>query len=188
MIQINNFIKQAKIQNYLLDKILLYNFDDEVKLYLMHNKGEGDEGISALYLFKGELALYSLNFTLGIKDYFVITTLQGQVVKNEAVIKEMIKFLHGVFPSLFMLECAKMLSFVMKRSLCLGILNEFQVSHHKKANVRDYEELYIKSNNQKLQIVDKYYAKLISNRKSLEEIPSKKCLMYKKDIKCLKIF
>lgn len=183
LIEINNFIDQSKIKNYLINEILLYAFDDEVKLYLTCNRGEGDEGLSALYLFKGEVAVYSLNFTLGIKDYFVITTLQGQVVKNEAIIKDMTKFLNGVFPSLFMLECAKMLSFIMKRSLCLGILNKYQLSHYKKGkklSIRDYEELYIQSNNRDFEIIDKYYAKLETNRKALEDIPSKKRSMYKK--------
>lgn len=184
--EINKFLARAKIQNYLLDKILLFSFDDEVKLYLSHNAGEGDEGISALYLYKGALALYSLNFSLGIKDYFTIITLQGQVVQNEDAIREMTKFLHGVFPSLFMLECAKMLSSVMKRSLCLGILNKYQLSHYKKGKklkIRDYEELYKQSNNKDFEIVDEYYAKLESNKKSLQEIPSKKRSMYKKRYK-----
>lgn len=163
------------------NQITLFELDD-IRITLQVNMIEPHEGYFALTLHHNEQWIYNASFVLQSPNKLLIASLQGTNSPNsQELIKIVTKKLHGIRPMYMIVYLFKL--FAEHYQLTLqGIAHKNQAKYRFNDNTRllfNYDEFW-QENGGKLNM-DGYWA--LNNeieRKSLEEIPSKKRSMYRK--------
>lgn len=167
----------------LLDKkeIILWKQDD-IRITLNLNQIDPPEGFFALGLHYQEQWVYNASFTLLNPQTLLIASLQGTNQPNaQELIKQVTKKLHGIRPMYMMVYLFKLFAKYHQLSL-QGIAHKNQAKYRFNDNTRllfNYDEFW-KENGGSLNQAGYWLLNNDIERKSLDEIPSKKRSMYRK--------
>lgn len=162
-------------------KILLFQATSEIALYLQLNCIDPLEGFFAIHLQKGDERLYDASFALLENKQLLIASTQGSSLDNAPEeIKLATKQLHGIRPAFLLVHIFKMLCEIKQFQL-LGIPKKHQAKYRFNDFSRllfDYDAFWADNGGAFKQ--NYWYIPNIIERKSMDDIPSKKRSMYKK--------
>ena len=162
-------------------RILLFQCTDEIALYLNINSLDPLEGFFSINLQKGDERLYSASFALLENKQLLIASIQGSSTDNAPEqIKLATKQLHGIRPAFLLVYIFKMLCEIKQFQL-LGIPKKHQAKYRFNDFSRllfDYDSFWQENGAELKQ--NYWYIPNIIERKSMDDIPSKKRSMYKK--------
>ena len=162
-------------------KILLFQATSEIALYLQLNYIDPLEGFFAIHLQKGNERLYDASFALLENKQLLIASTQGSSLDNAPEeIKLATKQLHGIRPAFLLVHIFKMLCEIKQFQL-LGIPKKHQAKYRFNDFSRllfDYDAFWADNGGELKQ--NYWYIPNIIERKSMDDIPSKKRSMYKK--------
>lgn len=162
-------------------KILLFQATSEIALYLQLNCIDPLEGFFAIHLQKGDERLYDASFALLENKQLLIASTQGSSLDNAPEeIKLATKQLHGIRPMFLLVYIFKMLCEIKQFQL-LGIPKKHQVKYRFNDSSRllfDYDAFWADNGGALKQ--NYWYIPNTIERKSMDDIPSKKRSMYKK--------
>ncbi|MDA3065044.1 MULTISPECIES: VirK/YbjX family protein [unclassified Campylobacter] len=183
------FLGEKKL-NELLEKkkILLFKFDENLFLYLNINNIDPLEGFFSINIQTEDEKIYDASFSFITPNSLLISSMQGSNEPNTPdLIKQATKQMHGIRPAFMIVNVFKMICEIKNFSL-LGIPKENQAKFRRNDHSRllfDYDEFWRENGGK---FGEKYYEiPLNIERKSLEEIQSKKRSMYKKRFEMLDI-
>lgn len=153
------------------------------------------EGELVLNLFKNDLRVASLAFTLGLQDgsaAIFIGAIQGihrGVAKEESleIFKELTKELEGLRPRSLLLEILRMIGIRLQINRLLAVADEnrhhrheyFGTDHAAKLGA-NYNEIWIEHGGVPSTIAGFYEIPIEPHRKELTEVPAKKRAMYRR--------
>lgn len=177
------FFNNTNFREELLEKkkITLFEIED-ICLSLQINSVEPAEGFFALNLSYQGQWIYNASFTMLSPNKLLIASMQGTNIPDaQELIKTVTKKLHGVRPMFMMVYLFKLFAEHFHLEL-LGIGHKNQAKYRFNDNTRllfNYDDFW-QENNGKLN--ERGYWVLTNDieRKSLEEIQSKKRSMYRK--------
>lgn len=162
-------------------KILLFQCTDEIALYLNINPLDPLEGFFSINLQKGNERLYDASFALFEPNQLLIASIQGKKGDTAAEeIKWATKQLHGIRPAFLLVYIFKMLCEIKQFQL-LGIPKKHQAKYRFNDFSRilfDYDAFWADNGGALKQ--NYWYIPNTIERKSMDDIPSKKRSMYKK--------
>lgn len=162
-------------------RITLFELDD-IKLVISLNEIEPAEGYFAVGLYCGKERVYNASFTLLSPNKLLIASIQGSNNENaQMLIKQSTKKLHGMRPMFMLVELLKMLAGNYQLTL-LGIAHKHQAKYRFNDNTRllfNYDEFW-QENGAALNNEGYWQLNSLVERKSLDEIQSKKRSMYRK--------
>jgi uncharacterized protein VirK/YbjX len=153
------------------------------------------EGELVLNLFKSDLRVASLVFTLGSQDgvrAIFVGAMQGihQGVSSErslAIFKELTKEFEGLRPRSLLVETLKMIGNRLHISRLLAVADENRHHHHKYFGAThpaklsaNYNEIWIEHGGVPSTVVGFYEIPLAPHRKDVAEIPARKRAMYRR--------
>ena len=162
-------------------KILLFQCTDEIALYLNINPIDPLEGFFSINLQKGNERLYDASFALFAPNQLLIASIQG--TKSDTAteeIKQATKQLHGIRPGFLLVYIFKMLCEIKQFQL-VGISKKHQIKYRFNDSSRllfDYDAFWIENGGELKQ--NYWHIPNTIERKSMDDIPSKKRSMYKK--------
>lgn len=162
-------------------KILLFQATSEIALYLQLNCIDPLEGFFSINLQKGDERLYDASFALFEPNQLLIASIQGK--KGDTVAEEIkwaTKQLHGIRPMFLLVYIFKMLCEIKQFQL-LGIPKKHQAKYRFNDFSRllfDYDAFWADNGGALKQ--NYWYIPNTIERKSMDDIPSKKRSMYKK--------
>lgn len=167
-------------------KILLFKFDENLFLYLNINNIDPLEGFFSINIQTKDEKIYDASFSFVAPNSLLIASVQGSNEPNTPdLIKQATKQMHGIRPAFMIVNVFKMICQIENFSL-LGIPKENQAKFRRNDHSRllfDYDEFWRENGGK---FGEKYYEILLNiERKSLEEIQSKKRSMYKKRFEML---
>lgn len=170
-------------QKLLSDKKITLFEMDELCLTLQINTVEPAEGFLAFNLSYQDQWIYNSSFTMIKSNQLLISSMQGTNAPNaQELIKTVTKKLHGIRPMFMMVYLFKLFAEHYHFKL-LGISHKYQAKYRFNDNTRllfNYDDFW-QENSGTIDNTTGYWA--LTNeieRKSLEEIPSKKRSMYRK--------
>lgn len=162
-------------------KIRLFQCTDEIALYLNINPLDPLEGFFSINLQKGNERLYDASFALFEPNQLLIASIQGKKGDTAAEeIKWATKQLHGIRPMFLLVYIFKMLCEIKQFQL-LGIPKKHQAKYRFNDFSRllfDYDAFWAENGGALKQ--NYWYIPNTIERKSMDDIPSKKRSMYKK--------
>lgn len=162
-------------------KIRLFQCTDEIALYLNINPLDPLEGFFSINLQKGDERLYDASFALFEPNQLLIASIQGKKGDTAAEeIKWATKQLHGIRPMFLLVYIFKMLCEIKQFQL-LGIPKKHQAKYRFNDFSRllfDYDAFWAENGGALKQ--NYWYIPNTIERKSMDDIPSKKRSMYKK--------
>lgn len=162
-------------------KIRLFQCTDEIALYLNINPLDPLEGFFSINLQKGNERLYDASFALFEPNQLLIASIQGKKGDTAAEeIKWATKQLHGIRPAFLLVYIFKMLCEIKQFQL-LGIPKKHQAKYRFNDFSRllfDYDAFWAENGGALKQ--NYWYIPNTIERKSMDDIPSKKRSMYKK--------
>lgn len=162
-------------------KIRLFQCTDEIALYLNINPLDPLEGFFSINLQKGDERLYDASFALFEPNQLLIVSIQGKKGDTAAEeIKWATKQLHGIRPMFLLVYIFKMLCEIKQFQL-LGIPKKHQAKYRFNDFSRllfDYDAFWADNGGALKQ--NYWYIPNTIERKSMDDIPSKKRSMYKK--------
>lgn len=162
-------------------KIRLFQCTDEIALYLNINPLDPLEGFFSINLQKGDERLYDASFALFEPNQLLIASIQGKKGDTAAEeIKWATKQLHGIRPAFLLVYIFKMLCEIKQFQL-LGIPKKHQAKYRFNDFSRllfDYDAFWAENGGALKQ--NYWYIPNTIERKSMDDIPSKKRSMYKK--------
>ena len=166
-------------------KIRLFQCTDEIALYLNINPLDPLEGFFSINLQKGDERLYDASFALFEPNQLLIVSIQGKKGDTAAEeIKWATKQLHGIRPMFLLVYIFKMLCEIKQFQL-LGIPKKHQAKYRFNDFSRllfDYDAFWADNGGALKQ--NYWYIPNTIERKSMDDIPSKKRSMYKNAMKC----
>ncbi len=165
------------------DKVLLAELTDELDLYLAINQIDPFEGFFAVNIRnKQGQRIYDASFSFLAGNKLLITSVQGPSDDNsQELIKSTTKQLHGVRPMFMLVNVYKLLAKELNCEL-LGIAHKNQGKYRWNDNARllfNYDDFW-QENNALLNPQGYWQLPVVIERKTLEDIQSKKRSMYRK--------
>ncbi len=156
-----------------------------IEIFLACNKNACEEGFWNINLCYNNKIVYQISYCISPNNDLLIACVQG--IKSDFNAIEINKFLtkrcYGLRPNALLIECAKILTTVLKLNLTLGIYENNQLRYGKskdKGYFVDYQKIWLENGGELIKINKHKYYKLSHFQKNLKEIPSQKRSMYKK--------